>query len=148
MLIYEYKVDGTPQQYAAIEEAIRVVQFIRNKALRLWMDTRGTSKNDLQCLCAPLAREFSFARRLNSQAGKPLPRAPGSPSNASMTIASTTNPARKAIPVSSMTTAPSSTSKRAGSWNRTASTSPSRMAVASVGSGSSGTTSSKSKPFQ
>ena len=68
MLIYEYKVDGTPQQYDAIEEAIRVVQFIRNKALRLWMDTRGTSKNDLQCLCASLAREFPFARKLNSQA--------------------------------------------------------------------------------
>jgi Probable transposase len=46
MLIYEYKLDGTPQQYAAVEEAIRVVQFIRNKGLRLWMDTRGTSKND------------------------------------------------------------------------------------------------------
>lgn len=68
MLIYEYKLDGTQQQYAAIEEAIRVVQFIRNKALRLWMDTRGTSKNDLQCLCAQLAKEFPFARRLNSQA--------------------------------------------------------------------------------
>ena len=68
VLIYEYKADGTPQQYAAIEEAIRVVQFVRNKALRLWMDTRGTSKNDLQCLCAQLAQEYPFARRLNSQA--------------------------------------------------------------------------------
>jgi IS605 OrfB family transposase len=68
MLIYEYKVDGTQAQYAAIEEAIRVVQFIRNKALRLWMDTRGTGKNDLQSLCAQLAKEFPFARRLNSQA--------------------------------------------------------------------------------
>ncbi len=68
MLIYEYKLDGTPQQYAAIEEAICVVQFIRNKALRFWMEVRGTSKNDLQCLCADLAREFPFARKLNSQA--------------------------------------------------------------------------------
>ena len=68
MLIYEYKLDGTPAQEAAIEEAIRVVQFIRNKALRLWMDTRGTGNNDLQCLCAELAREYPFARRLNSQA--------------------------------------------------------------------------------
>lgn len=68
MLIYEYKLDGTAAQEAAIEEAIRVVQFIRNKALRLWMDTRGTSKNDLQCLCAQLARDYPFARRLNSQA--------------------------------------------------------------------------------
>ena len=68
MLIYEYKVDGTPAQEAAIEEAIRTVQFIRNKALRLWMDMRGTSKNDLQGLCAQLAQEYPFARRLNSQA--------------------------------------------------------------------------------
>jgi putative transposase len=32
------------------------------------MDTRGTTKNDLQCYCAKLAQEYSFARRLNSQA--------------------------------------------------------------------------------
>ena len=68
MLTYEYKIHGSKAQYAAIEEAIRVVQFIRNKCLRLWMDTRGMNKNDLQCACAQLAREYSFARRLNSQA--------------------------------------------------------------------------------
>jgi putative transposase len=68
MLIYEYKIDGTKRQYAAIEEAIRTVQFIRNKCLRKWMDERGVSKNDLQCCCAQLAREYPFAARLNSQA--------------------------------------------------------------------------------
>jgi putative transposase len=68
MLIYEYKLRGSKAQYAAIDEAIRVAQFIRNKALRLWMDTRSTSRNDLQCHCAVLAREFPFASRLNSQA--------------------------------------------------------------------------------
>ncbi len=68
MLIYEYKLHGNQAQYAAIDEAIRVTQFIRNKCLRLWMDTRGTSKNDLQCYCAVLAKEFPFAARLNSQA--------------------------------------------------------------------------------
>ncbi|MDQ2905833.1 MAG: transposase [Chloroflexota bacterium] len=68
MLIYEYKVDGTQKQYVAIDEAIRVVQFIRNKCVRLWMDTHGIGKNDLQCSCAVLAREFPFAARLNSQA--------------------------------------------------------------------------------
>jgi putative transposase len=68
MLIYEYKLDGTRQQYAAIDEAIRIVQFIRNKCLRLWMDTRGISRKDLQCYCAVLAKEYSFAPRLNSQA--------------------------------------------------------------------------------
>lgn len=68
MLIYEYKLDGNQQQYAAIEEAIRIVQFIRNKCLRKWMDGRGVSKNDLQCYCADLAKEYPFAARLNSQA--------------------------------------------------------------------------------
>jgi putative transposase len=68
MLIYEYKLAGNKHQYAAIDEAIRVVQFIRNKCLRLWMDERGISKNDLQCSCAELAREYSFAHNLNSQA--------------------------------------------------------------------------------
>src|SRR6266702_810412 len=68
MLIYEYKLDGNKQQYAAIDEAIRVVQFIRNKCLHLWMDGRHISKNDLQCYCAVLAKEYSFAACLNSQA--------------------------------------------------------------------------------
>src|SRR6266571_3930762 len=68
MLIDEYKVDGNKQQYAAIDNAIRVVQFIRNKCLRLWMDERGINKNDLQCYCAVLAKESSFPKHLNSQA--------------------------------------------------------------------------------
>jgi putative transposase len=68
MLIFEYKVDASKKQYAAIEEAMSVVQFIRNKCLRLWMDERGISKNDLQCYCAVLAKDYPFATRLNSQA--------------------------------------------------------------------------------
>jgi putative transposase len=68
MLIYEYKLDGTQAQYAAIDEAIRVVQFIRNTCLRLWMETHGISKNDLQCVCAVLSQAYPFAMRLNSQA--------------------------------------------------------------------------------
>lgn len=68
MLIYEYKADGTRRQYAAIDEAIRVVQFIPNKCLRLWMDTRDVSRNDLQCYCAILGKDYPFAHHLNSQA--------------------------------------------------------------------------------
>jgi putative transposase len=68
MLIYEYKVDATHAQEGAIDEAIQVTQFIRNKCLRLWMDTRGISRGDLQCYCAVLAKAFPFARSLNSQA--------------------------------------------------------------------------------
>src|SRR5713226_2340204 len=68
MLIYEYKLDGNPKKYKTIEEAIRTVQFIRNKCIRLWMDERGISKNDLQVYCAVLAKAYSFATHLNSQA--------------------------------------------------------------------------------
>ncbi|EFH80282.1 RNA-guided endonuclease InsQ/TnpB family protein [Ktedonobacter racemifer] len=68
MLIYEYKLDGTQAQYRAIDEAIRVTQFIRNKCLRLWMDTRGINRNDLQCFCSELAKAYDFAILLNSQA--------------------------------------------------------------------------------
>src|SRR6266704_7091830 len=68
MLVYEYKLDGSTKQFAAIEEAIRVVQFIRNKSLRMWMDGKNVSQNDLQTNCAVLAKEYPFARRLNSMA--------------------------------------------------------------------------------
>jgi len=68
MLIYEYKLAGSKAQYAAIEDAIRITQFIRNKALRLWVDSRGINRNDLQVYCSTLAKDYAFASCLNSQA--------------------------------------------------------------------------------
>ena len=68
MLILEYKVRPNTSQQQKIDEAIRTVQFIRNKCLRKWMDGRGIGDNDLQLYCAQLAQEFAFAARLNSQA--------------------------------------------------------------------------------
>ncbi len=68
MLIYEYKLDAHKQQYAAIDNAIRIVQFIRNKCIRLWRDERGICNNDLQCYCSMLASQYDFAKCLNSQA--------------------------------------------------------------------------------
>lgn len=68
MLVYEYKLSGSKKHYAAIDEAIRVVQFIRNKSLRLWMDHPDTTKNDLQTNCALLAKAYPFVQHLNSQA--------------------------------------------------------------------------------
>ncbi|HEU5198660.1 MAG TPA: transposase, partial [Ktedonobacterales bacterium] len=50
------------------DEAIRTVQFIRNKAVRLWMDTRGVGQYEMQALCSQLAHEYPFAARLNSMA--------------------------------------------------------------------------------
>ena len=68
MLILEYKLRTNQAQQQAIDEAIRTVQFIRNKFLRLWMDGRGIGDNDLQVSCAQLANVFPFAACLNSQA--------------------------------------------------------------------------------
>ena len=38
MLTLDYKLDGTSAQFAAIDEGMRVVQFIRDTCLRAWMD--------------------------------------------------------------------------------------------------------------
>jgi putative transposase len=68
VLILDYKLRVNLAQSRAIDEAIRTVQFIRNKCLCLWMDGRGIGDNALQVYCSQLAKEFSFAARLNSQA--------------------------------------------------------------------------------
>ena len=68
MLVLEAKLKGKTEQYNLIDEAIRTALFVRNKALRYWMDNRGTGKYDLSAQCAVLAKEFDFAKNLNSQA--------------------------------------------------------------------------------
>ncbi len=69
MIVREAKLlNGTQQQYLALDDAIRTAQFIRNKALRYWMDNPGTTKADLYALCKDLAQEFPFAKKLNSAA--------------------------------------------------------------------------------
>jgi putative transposase len=68
VLILDYKLRTNKAQQAAIDEAIRTVQFIRNKCLRLWMEGRGVGDNDLQVSCSRLAKEYPFAACLNSQA--------------------------------------------------------------------------------
>ncbi|MBD2499008.1 RNA-guided endonuclease InsQ/TnpB family protein [Anabaena azotica] len=68
MLVLEAKLKGKQNQYNSIDEAIRTALFIRNKALRHWIDHKDVGKNDLQKLCAVLAKEFDFADKLNSMA--------------------------------------------------------------------------------
>ena len=68
MFVIEYKVKASKTQYSAIDEAIRTVQFVRNKCVRYWMDNKGVGKYDLSKLCKQLADEFDFAKKLNSQA--------------------------------------------------------------------------------
>ncbi len=68
MLVLEAKLKGRIEQYALIDEAIRTALFCRNKALRYWMDNRDVDKYDLNKHMAVLAKEFEFAKQLNSQA--------------------------------------------------------------------------------
>ena len=68
MLVLEAKIYGKQANYNAMDEAIRTGQFIRNKALRYWMDNKGVGKYDLSAYCKVLAAEFPFAKALNSMA--------------------------------------------------------------------------------
>jgi putative transposase len=71
MLVLEYKIKAKPHQYKAIDEAIRTVQFIRNKCLRYWMDASKDTKINCFALnrySTELRNEFSFVRDLNSMA--------------------------------------------------------------------------------
>lgn len=68
MLILEAKLKGNDSQFSLVNEAIRTVQFVRNKALRFWIDGHGKSQYDLNKYCAVLAKEFEWAKKLNSQA--------------------------------------------------------------------------------
>jgi putative transposase len=68
MIVLEFKARTKSVQADAIDEAIRTAQFVRNKALRYWMDNRGVGKYDLSKLCKTLAEEFPFVKKLNSMA--------------------------------------------------------------------------------
>ena len=68
MFVLEYKIKAKQYQLAAIDEAIRTSQFVRNKALRYWLDNKGVNKYDLNKYCRVIAKEYSFANELNSTA--------------------------------------------------------------------------------
>lgn len=68
MMVLETKLRGNPTQFAILDDAIRTAQFIRNKCVRYWMDSKGVGQYDLSKLCAVLAKEFEWAGKLNSMA--------------------------------------------------------------------------------
>ena len=68
MFIYEYKVNPKLPQIAAIDEAIRTSQFVRNKVLRYWMDNRGVGKAQMFRYNTLLRKQFKFVEQLNSHA--------------------------------------------------------------------------------
>jgi putative transposase len=68
MIVLEFKAKGKTTQYTAIDSAIRTTQFVRNKAVRHWMDNQGVGQKDLYRLSKVLRDEFPFVKALNSSA--------------------------------------------------------------------------------
>lgn len=46
MIVLETKLKGTLEQYGRLDEAIRTAQFVRNSAIRYWIDNQGGGKSD------------------------------------------------------------------------------------------------------
>ncbi|WAN69589.1 transposase [Moorena producens JHB] len=68
MIVLEFKVKGNKTQYAAIDEAIRTGQFVRNKCIRYWMDNKGIGQKDLYRYNTWLRSQYPFVTDLNSHA--------------------------------------------------------------------------------
>ncbi len=68
MIVLEFKAQGETIQYAAIDEAIKTAQFVRNKCVHFWMDNRGVGQKELYRHNTKLRAEFPFVKALNSHA--------------------------------------------------------------------------------
>jgi putative transposase len=68
MIVLEFKAKGKTTQYAAIDEAIKTAQFVRNKCIRHWMDNRGIGQKELYRHNTALRAEYPFVKALNSHA--------------------------------------------------------------------------------
>ena len=75
MRIFEYRAYGNPEQYAAIDEAIRTTQFVRNKCIRLWMDAKdipyNVGKSEISKHTTELKADYTWAKKLNATAVGP-----------------------------------------------------------------------------
>lgn len=68
MFTLEFKVKPKLHQVQSINEAIRTLQFVRNKVLRFWIDEKDNSKASLFRYSTQLRKEFNFVEHLNSSA--------------------------------------------------------------------------------
>ena len=68
MIVIEFKLKGKDKQFRIVDEMIRTAQFVRNKALRYWLDNSCVKLSDLYKQCGVLAHEFEWAGKLNSMA--------------------------------------------------------------------------------
>jgi len=120
MLVFEFKAYGKRQQFDAVDQAIRTVQFIRNKTLRFWMDNEKVNKFDLNKYSAVLAKEFPLCDNLNcSGLDSRVQKERGRQSPDSTTTARRRFPVKRDFHNSRKTTAQSSTRLAVGNWQQT-----------------------------
>lgn len=67
MLTLEFKAYAKPDQFQAIDEAIRICQFIRNKSIRLWIEGGAKSWFALSKYCAIWAKEFDEGEQVRRE---------------------------------------------------------------------------------
>jgi len=70
MLVFEAKLQGTDEQYRALDEALRTARFVRNSCLEYWIENKGVGRYDLNKYCKVLANnpDFPWVKKLNSMA--------------------------------------------------------------------------------
>ena len=68
MIVLEVKTYAKPEHFKAVDEAIGICQFLRNKSIRLGIDGDIKSWLDLPKYCAIWAKEFDFANKLGAMA--------------------------------------------------------------------------------
>jgi putative transposase len=69
MFVLEFKArTPKPAQIDSLNEAIRTLQFVRNKVLRYWIDNKDNGKAALFLYNTALRKEYPFVEHLNSTA--------------------------------------------------------------------------------
>ena len=68
MIVLEVKTYAKPEQFKAVDEALRICQFIRYKSIRLWIYGDVKYWFALSKDCAIWAKEFDFANKLDAMA--------------------------------------------------------------------------------
>jgi putative transposase len=68
MIVLEFKLKGKASQFVAVDNAIRTIQFIRNKTIRYWLDNKGVGRKQLMRNNTALRAEFSWCKALNAHA--------------------------------------------------------------------------------
>jgi putative transposase len=69
MFVLEFKArTPKPAQIDSLNEAMRTLQFVRNKVLRYWIDNKDNGKAALFLYNTALRKEYPFVEHLNSTA--------------------------------------------------------------------------------